>query len=119
MTHPTLICLLLGLTLPLAAQNIATYTAAETKDHIGEYAHVTGHVTEVHVTSKGDVFIRFGPAYPDFDFTAVIYSNDRGKFGDVTRLQARAVTVTGTIRLYHEKPEVILKRREQLEIGKE
>jgi hypothetical protein len=109
-----LLCFILALAAPLAAQSIPTYPAAEAKAHVGEYAHVAGEVADVYITPKGDVFIHFDQAFPNSDFSAVIFADDHAKFGDPTRLRGHTITVTGTIRLFHDKPEVILKRLEQL-----
>ena len=76
---------------------------------------MTGLVSGVHVTSKGDTFINLGPPYPDHDFaTAVVFADDAGKFDDLESLEGKKVSVTGAIREYHGKPEIVIKGPEQL-----
>jgi hypothetical protein len=110
-----LCCCLLALTGPLVAQSPATYPSTAAKAHVGEYAHVVGEVADIYITAKGDTFIHFDQPYPASDFSAVIFADDHDKFGDVTHLRSRTITVTGTIRLYHDKAEIVLKRRAQLD----
>ena len=56
-----------------------------------------------------------GKAYPAQIFTAVIFGNDRAKFGEPDKtLQGKRICVTGKIELYRGAPEVILHDPEQL-----
>ena len=116
MKLPLLLGWLVALTASVSAQTVPTVPSTEAKDHVGQYAHVFGTVAEVHLSTKGDAFIRFDQPFPDADFSAVIFAEDRQKFGDITHLQGKTITVTGTIRLFHDKPEVFLKGRQQLEM---
>ena len=68
------------------------------------------------MTAKGDAFINLGPAYPDQDFTAVVFADDASKFEALEGLQGRTVAVTGTVKEYHGKPEIVLKDPAQLKI---
>ena len=55
-----------------------------------------------------------GGRYPDNPFAAVIFPEDAGKFPDVGSLSGRVVEVTGSVRLYKGKPEIILRTADQL-----
>jgi hypothetical protein len=103
----------------LAAKDPAAYASAAAKDHVGELATVTGRVSGVHVTAKGDTFINLGEPYPDNDFTIVVFSSDVAKFDDLEALQGRIVSATGTIKKFHEKPEIVLKTPDLLKVKPE
>lgn len=94
-----------------AAQTIAPDAASS---HLGETATVKGAVADVHVTRSGVTFIDIGGRYPHNAFTAVIFSEDAGKFPDVNALSGRLVEITGLVRLYKGKPEIILRSASQL-----
>jgi hypothetical protein len=60
-------------------------------------------------------FLDFDRAYPNAVFTAVIFATDRPKFGaPETSLRGKRVCVTGQIRDYRGKPEIILNDPSQL-----
>ena len=55
-----------------------------------------------------------GGRYPNNHFAAVIFPEDAIKFPDLGSLSGKMVEVTGSVRLYHGKPEIILRRRDQI-----
>ena len=63
----------------------------------------------------GLTFIDFGKPYPNAVFTALIFGNDRAKFGTPEKtLQGKQVCVTGQIRLYKGQAEIVLTDPKQL-----
>jgi len=108
------LCLGAWLAVSLSAKDTATYPSAAAKAHVGEYATVVGKVSGVHVTGKGDTFVNLGAPYPDHDFTAVIFAADADKFGDLEPLEGQTVSVTGTIKEFKGKPEIIVSAPELL-----
>ena len=94
-----------------AVQTIVPETASS---HLGETATVKGAVADVHTARSGVTFIDIGGRYPHNAFTAVIFSEDAGKFPDVGALSGRVVEITGLVRLYKGKPEIILRSASQL-----
>lgn len=112
---------LIGIALPLAlvalsarAANLAPNQAAS---HVGQMATVCGTVASAHFAfrSRGQpTFLNLGRAYPNEDFIAVIWGDDRAKFGKPESLDGNRVCVTGPILLYRGKPEIILEDAEQL-----
>jgi hypothetical protein len=112
----SLLCLAAVLAAPLFAADLPTYPCGKAKDHVGETATVTGPVPDsgVHVTQSGTTFINLGPAYPDNDFTAVIFAADADKFGDLTALEGKKVSITGVIKEYKGKPEIEVTKPEQI-----
>jgi hypothetical protein len=87
----------------------ATIPDSQAISHVGQNATVQGTVSNVHVSSKGTVFINFGAPYPNQDFTAVIFSSSAGAFGDVMRLEGKKLAVSGPITMWKGKPEMILR----------
>ena len=82
---------------------------------VGHFGTVEGVVSEVHVASRSGVtFIDMGGHYPDNTFTAVIWPEDAGKFPNVEALDGKTVKITGPLRLYQGREEIILKDPEQL-----
>lgn len=65
-----------------------TITPSEAQSHVGEHVTVEGIVSEVHhATSGRATFIDMDGRYPNNVFTAVIFSDDAGKFQEVDTLQ--------------------------------
>jgi DNA/RNA endonuclease YhcR with UshA esterase domain len=92
--------------IPAAAETIAP---AEAKAHVGQSVTVEGVVSEVHHAASGKVtFIDMGGHYPNNTFAGIIFSDDANKFPDVDSLGGKTVDITGTIKLYQGRPEIIL-----------
>jgi len=85
--------------------------------HIGQIATVQGLVAEVYTSSKGNVFLDFENPYPNEVFSGVIFSSAVPQFGDLNAYQGKRVQVTGPIRLYKGKPEIILDSPIQLRLA--
>jgi hypothetical protein len=100
-----------------ATCNAATLTPNEASQHVGENATVCGLVASATyaVQSRGQpTFLNLGKPYPNQVFTAVIWGNDRAKFGMPEQLRSKEVCATGDIRLYRGKPEIIVHDPAQL-----
>ncbi|MBI3676486.1 MAG: nucleotide-binding protein [Proteobacteria bacterium] len=90
-----------------------TIAAQDAAAHIGQAITVEGIVSEVHVSTRV-TFIDVGGRYPNEKFTGVIFSDDYGAFPEVTKLQGRTIDISGTIRLYGARPEIVLKSANQI-----
>jgi DNA/RNA endonuclease YhcR with UshA esterase domain len=101
--------------LPAGAASISPEDAA---GHVGESATVCGVLASAHYAARSrsqPTFLNLGNAYPAQIFTAVIFGDDRAKFGEPEKtLQGKRICVTGTIRLYRGSAEVILNESDQL-----
>jgi DNA/RNA endonuclease YhcR with UshA esterase domain len=86
----------------------------EAKDHIGEYLTVGGVIANVHTSGKGNTFLNFGAPYPNQTFTAVVFSSASSRFANLHNWEGRRGRVTGMVKLYKGKPEIILERPSQL-----
>ena len=102
---------------PAIADEPAVIADTDAAAHVGEMATVQRLVANVYTSSKGNVFLNFEYPYPSEVFSGVIFSSSAAQFGDLTAYQGRQVQVTGQIRLYKGKPEIILQSPNQLRIA--
>ena len=97
---------------PAVAQTIKP---ADARAHVGQTVTVEGIVSDVHTTSgSGMTFIDMGGRYPDNTFAAVIFRDDASKFPNVAALNGKTVDVTGAVKLFKGKPEIVLNAAAQL-----
>lgn len=57
-----------------------------------------------------------GGRYPESAFTAVIFAERARQFPRAAALRDRTIEVTGRVRLYRGKPEIILRSARQLSV---
>ena len=91
------------------------------KYYVGEYVIVTGEIKEIKESSAGNIFLNFEQKYPNNPLTIVIYACDRENMQSDFRtnlayLVNETITVSGIIENYQDKPEIILKKEEQLAV---
>jgi DNA/RNA endonuclease YhcR with UshA esterase domain len=96
----------------------ATVSPNDAAGHVGESATVCGTVTSAKFAANSrsqPTFLDLGNPYPNAAFTAVIFGDDRPKFGSPeVSLRGKRVCVTGQIRDYRGKPEIVLTEPGQL-----
>ncbi len=92
-----------------------TVAPADAKGHVGQTVTVEGAVSDVYIARSGVTFIDIGARYPDNAFAAVIFADDAGKFPNVKSLDGKTVDITGPVRLYRGKAEIILKSADQMQ----
>ncbi len=116
--------LLLGLTAlgigPVLAQDTnnaapAKIGAMEAAQHYGQNLTVTGMVAQVTLR-PGIVFINLDQPYPNSPFAAVIFPSATNRFADLKSLKGRPVEITGMIKNYRDKPEVVIQNPRQLQV---
>ncbi len=100
---------------PLVAVAADPITPEAAASHVGETATIKGVVAQVYTSRSGVTFLDMGARYPDNPFAAVIFPEDADKFPDVGSLSGKVVEVTGSVRVYKGKPEIILRTADQLE----
>lgn len=84
--------------------------------HYGEYCTVEGRIVDTF--NHGNVcFLNFNAEYKR-SFTAVIFSSSFGKFPPKPEsvYRGKNVRVTGVIKKYSSRPEMILESPEQIEV---
>lgn len=87
--------------------------ASEAAKHVGEHATVYGKVFGSKLTRGGTVLLDIGGAYPNEQFTIVEFHGS-DDYGQLVKLEGQTVTVTGTIKDYRGKPEIIIKSPEEI-----
>jgi DNA/RNA endonuclease YhcR with UshA esterase domain len=87
----------------------------EAPSYVGATVTVEGVVNDVFTDRRsGTTFIDIGGAYPNEAFAGVIFGDAASEFPNVTSLNGKTVDVTGEIRLYRGRPEVILETSDQV-----
>lgn len=96
-----------------------TVPAAKAKDHVGENGTVCGKVADTRYLDSGrrPTFLNFDQKYPNHTFTAVIFGEDRGKFGVPEKdYLDKDICVTGKIEDYNGKPQIIVSEPRQIKV---
>ena len=100
---------------PLAlAEDRKTFFDSDAAKHVGETVSVRGLVAGVYTSKSNTTFLNFGKAYPHHTFSAVIFSSASGRFKDPQKWDGYVITVTGKIKLYKGKPEMVLESPSQV-----
>lgn len=95
----------------------ALIAAGDVKSHIGQTVTLEAAVSEIHRTRSGrQILLNMNGRYPNNALTAVIFQNDFAKFGNVESFNGKTVRVTGAIKLYRGKPEIVLSDPSQLKL---
>jgi hypothetical protein len=90
---------------------------SEAASHVGQTLTVEGTVASVHTTRSGITFLNFGGAYPKQTFTAVIFRSAASQFPNPQQWEGKRLRVTGEVRLYRGRPEVVLEAPGQLVVA--
>jgi DNA/RNA endonuclease YhcR with UshA esterase domain len=102
----------------VSSTSAATVSPGDAVSHIGETATVCGVVASAKFAANSHsqpTFLDLERPYPNAVFTAVIFRDERPKFGTPEKsLEGARVCVTGVIRLYRGRPEMILNDPSQL-----
>jgi micrococcal nuclease len=111
------------LTLILNAYLLAaadTIPSAEAKDHIGQTGTVCGKVADTRYLESGrrPTFLNFDDRYPDHTFTAVIFGENRAKFGTPEKdYLDKDICVAGKIEEYNGKPQIVVSDASQIKLS--
>lgn len=89
--------------------------ASEADKHYDETLTVTGKVAQVTIREKV-VFLNLDETYPNSPFTGVIFTVNTNQFGDLKDLRDKDVEITGKIKEYRNRPEIVLVKSNQLKI---
>lgn len=85
--------------------------------HTGEAGCVQGRIVRVFTSRGGNTFLDFCTDYRSCPFTSVIFSSDRGKFGDLGALAGHRVELTGSITTYDGRAEIVIRDPTQLRVA--
>lgn len=84
-------------------------------DHIGKTLCVTGKVLKVGHSQSGSMFLDFCDDYMKCPFVVIVFRSNLKNVGDVRVLEGETIEVTGKIKEWNDRAEIILKNRLQLE----
>ncbi len=87
----------------------------EAPNHVGEYVCVVGRVDHVF-TPKETTFLNFCPDYKTCPFGVVIFSSDAYKFPNPQQYEGKTVEITGLIKSYKGRAEIVLNDPSQIKI---
>ncbi|MFX4296596.1 nucleotide-binding protein [Pseudosulfitobacter pseudonitzschiae] len=93
-----------------------TISARDAPQYIGQEMTVEGVVSQVSSSSGGTTFINFGGRYPNHTFYGVIFRNSASHFSGVHALEGKTVAISGTLKLYKGKPQIILSSPNQIKV---
>ena len=85
----------------------------QAREHIGSNVCITGKILNV-TGARGVRFLNFCEDYRTCPFTVVVFNRDLRDVGDVYQLKGRNIEIHGVVKLYDDRPEIILKRPRQL-----
>jgi len=99
---------------------LPTLTADEAADHIGSTATVCGTVASTKFADRSNgqpTYLNLDRPYPDQVVTVVIWGTDRAAFGKPeSRYSGKSICVTGKIRSFKGRPQIIARDPSQIEI---
>ena len=95
-------------------------TATQAREHIGETATVCRRVASANYASRSrgqPTFLDLGRPYPHAVFTAVIWGDDRARFGQPEeQYRDKHVCVTGFISVFHGQPDMTARDPVQIQV---
>ncbi|MFA5742478.1 MAG: hypothetical protein WC921_00580 [Candidatus Paceibacterota bacterium] len=99
-----------------AAQGGSCVSYTDAGNFVGENKCVFGKVDNVYMSSGGTTFLDFCPDYKTCPFSAVIFKPDSFNFTDLKQYQGKTIEITGLVKTYQGRPEIILKDASQIKI---
>ncbi len=112
-----LFLLLLSASFLASAQTIKAVDAA---NYVGKTVTICDTVTNVFTSTKSDkapTLLDLGGSIPT-TFTAVIFKDEAAKFSyDPLTLKGKVVCITGEVKDYKGKPEIVVDDEKQIKVG--
>jgi len=90
---------------------------SEATRYVGKEVEVRGRVVSVTTSPLGTAFINFGGEYPNQKFAGFIAAGSRIATDQrLTMIQAKIISITGTIELRQGKPEINIVSADQIKV---
>lgn len=89
--------------------------ALDASKFYGREMIVTGRVAQVSIR-PGIVFLNMDKPYPKSPFTLVIFPTATNQFGNLKAFRGESVEARGKIVNYHNRPEMVLEKANQLRV---
>ena len=87
----------------------------DTTNFYGKQMIVTGTVAQVSIRPN-IVFVNLDKPYPNSPFALVIFPAATNQFGDLKALKGAAIEASGKITKFHDRPEMVLEKSNQLKV---
>lgn len=110
-----ILIILLGIFLARSAYSQDTITPNDANKYIGKNVVIIGTIDQITHTTKA-VYVNMGGFYPKNTFAAVIFSKNFDTFKDIDTFLQKEVYISGTIKVFNDKPEIIVESSSQLKI---
>ncbi|MFI5151490.1 MAG: hypothetical protein ACHQRM_17315 [Bacteroidia bacterium] len=99
------------------AQKVALDSVAK---YEGKSVTVCSKVTGTHVSGgeKKNVSLNFGKPFPNQSFIVFIKEEDlkNFKYNPAEFLKDKNICITGTVKIYKDKPEIVVTKEEQIKV---
>ena len=98
---------------------IHTISAYDANRYIGEFTRVYGRVYEVWRSGETDeYYLYFGEPYPYQDFTVILSGRDARRYSRIPEryFPGKDIAVTGIVSVFEDRPEMVIKKRSQIDI---
>jgi hypothetical protein len=100
------------------AQQPRVVSDSQAAQYVGQTVTVEGTVAQVSVSRRSNTtFLNFGQRYPHHTFTAVIFRSAAAQFPNPQQWEGKRVRVTGEVRLYQGRPEIVIEEPRQLALA--
>lgn len=106
-----------GDAIPAGVPTGKTYSYTDAAAHIGETATVEGVPGDIYTSTGGMVFFDYCKNYKSCPFSAVIFASDASKFKNISQYQNRKIDVSGVIKSYGGKAEMVIGDPGQITAG--
>lgn len=92
------------------------FSLEEASQHIGEEACVEGKLDHLYISQTETIFFNFCPNYQECPFQAVIFASRAGAFSDLGKYEGKNIQISGLIKTYQGKAEIIIDDPSQIKI---
>lgn len=99
---------------PMPSTDVPCVDFSEAGASVGKPGCVKGRVLKVYTSRAENTFLDFCQDYRSCPFTAVIFTADRSKFGDLSALSGRRVEIRGPVTNYRNRAEIIIHDPDQI-----
>ncbi|TMI94629.1 MAG: DNA-binding protein [Bacteroidetes bacterium] len=116
----SLTLLLLSLIIGLTVRSQVEIKLEDAAKHVGDSVKVCGKVSGIRFmeNAKGQpTLINLGAAYPNQLLTVVIWEDLRKQFDKTPEelFKDKEICITGKIELYRDKPQIVIRSKEQVQ----
>lgn len=110
-----ILLILLGIFLADSVYSQDTITPNDANKYIGKNVIIIGTIDQITHTTKA-IYLNMGGFYPKNTFAAVIFSKNFDSFKDIDSYLEKTVYISGNIKEFNGKPEIIIGSSSQLKI---